>query len=590
MLDAADVLVDRHPVPRARVHHRLGVVRAGIAREIPGRIHEGVHGVGLALRRSAARGAGRLVERGHFRERIAGAVRHQVLGQAHGQVLFLFGHVAALRAVHDRNRAAPVALARNAPVAQPPLDMLLAEALRLKIRGDRVDRRLEIQAVVLAGIDERAVLGVLGFPGAGDRVAERMAHHRRNRQAVLSGEGIVALVVCRHCHHRTLAIAHQHVVRDPHRKLRAGERMGDEDARRHALLLDLRKLGFHHRAALAFLDEGREFGVGLRRMQRDRMLGGDCAEGGAHQRIGTRGENPERTRLAGQLVGEGETNAFRAADPVLLHELHLLGPSGQAVQCREQLLRILGNTEEVHRDLALFHHRAGAPATAFDDLLVRQHRLVNRVPVDDAGLLVGDALPEHANEQPLVPLVVLGTAGGEFALPVERKAEALQLFLHVGDVVVGPLRGRHLVRHRGVLGRQPEGVPAHGLHHVHAAHPVVPGEHIADGIVPHMPHVELARGVGEHGQAVELLLRRIFDAAERAARIPEVLCVAFDVLRRIAVLHSEYPGCPASTGQSPASHSAEAANYKRRTPHACERTHSRKLAAPGPVQGGRRQR
>ena len=54
MLDAADILVDRQPaIDDARLGRRLRV-RRGEAGEIPGRVDEGVHRVGLAPRRAAA--------------------------------------------------------------------------------------------------------------------------------------------------------------------------------------------------------------------------------------------------------------------------------------------------------------------------------------------------------------------------------------------------------------------------------------------------------------------------------------------------------------------------------------------------------
>ena len=55
VLDAADVLVDRQPVVGdLAVGRRVLVPRIGEAREVPGRVDEGVHRVGLAPRRPAA--------------------------------------------------------------------------------------------------------------------------------------------------------------------------------------------------------------------------------------------------------------------------------------------------------------------------------------------------------------------------------------------------------------------------------------------------------------------------------------------------------------------------------------------------------
>ena len=67
-----------------------------------------------------------------------------------------------------------------------------------------------------------------------------------------------------------------------------------------------------------------------------------------------------------------------------------------------------------------------------------------------------------------------------------------------------PLVGVDAVLDGRVLRRQAEGVPAHGVQHVVALHALVAGDHVADGVVAHVAHVELARRVGEHLQAVVL--------------------------------------------------------------------------------------
>ena len=276
-------------------------------------------------------------------------------------------------------------------------------------------------------------------------------------------------------------------------------------------------------------------------MRRQRMLGGDGAEGHAHDGVGACGEYPELFSLAVEFVGEGEAHAGALADPVGLHGLDPLRPARQRVERREQFVGVLGDGQVVAGDLALLDHRAGAPAAAFDDLLVGEHGLVHRVPVHYLGLLVGDALFQHAQEQPLVPLVVLRRASRQLALPVDGESQRLQLFLHVGDVVPGPLRRRHIVLHRGVFGGQAEGVPAHGLQHVAALHPVVAGEHIADGIVPHVPHVQLARRIGEHRQAVVfrscVCQTRVRGGAKCLCAVPVGLSGLLDVGREVFFLH-----------------------------------------------------
>ena len=93
-------------------------------------------------------------------ERIAAAVRHEVFGQHDRQLVVRHGLHAAVRAMDQRDRAAPVALARNAPVAQAVIHAALAPALRLEQLRERVERFVEVEAVELAGIDQHAVLEV----------------------------------------------------------------------------------------------------------------------------------------------------------------------------------------------------------------------------------------------------------------------------------------------------------------------------------------------------------------------------------------------------------------------------------------------
>src|SRR5690606_17112182 len=79
------------------------------------------------------------------------------------QVLLALGHDPTAVAVEDRNRRAPVALARDQPVAQPVRDLLTAGADLLEVVDRRRDGRAGTpllavvpHAVERAGVDERA--------------------------------------------------------------------------------------------------------------------------------------------------------------------------------------------------------------------------------------------------------------------------------------------------------------------------------------------------------------------------------------------------------------------------------------------------
>ena len=270
------------------------------------------------------------------------------------------------------------------------------------------------------------------------------------------------------------------------------------------------------------------------------MSYGDGDEGDAHDGVGAGGEHPQLfIRSAGKFVGqrEGEAHAGALAYPVFLHQAHLFRPARQVVEFGEQFVGVGGDLHVIHGDLALFDQRAGAPAAAVDDLLVGEHGVINRVPVHGAQFLVVQALFIESGEQPLFPAIVLGGAGGEFAFPVDGEAERLELAAHVVDIGVGPPGRRHVVLQRSILGRHAEGVPAHRLQHVVALHLVEAGEHVADGVVAHVAHVQFPGWVREHRQAVVLGLAGVFDGTGGARLVPVLLGGALDVGRDVFVLH-----------------------------------------------------
>ena len=457
--------------------------------------------------------------------------------------------------VDDGDGRAPVALAADAPVAQAEGGLLLAQALGCQQFGDLVDGGFLAQAVqkleACAGVDAHAFLlvAVPVGPGGGREGLAFHRHHLLDLQVVLQCKRKVALVVCWHAHHGAVAVAHEHVVADPDLDLRAGERVGDEQAGGHALLFLRGEFGLGGATGLALVDEGSQRGVAQGGVVSQRVLGGHGAEGHAHDGVGARGEHvhlavtDQRAVSAFDRVRERKAHALALADPVLLHQAHLVGPAIQRglgvaqLHVVEQLVGVRRDVEVVARDLALFDRGAGAPALAVDHLLVGQHGLVHRVPVDDLGLAVGDALFQHLQEQPLVPLVVGRVAGGDLAAPVDGQPHRLHLLLHVGDVFVRPLRRRHTVFQRRVLGRQAEGVPAHGHQHVVTVHAQVAREHVVDGVVAHMAHVQLAAGVGQHGAGVELLLAAVFGDAVGVDGVPVGVRGALDVLVGVFVLH-----------------------------------------------------
>ena len=193
-----------------------------------------------------------------------------------------------------------------------------------------------------------------------------------------------------------------------------------------------------------------------------------------------------------------DLGALGATDPVALLRLDVLGPAVELVEVVEELLGVVGDLEVPLRELALLGHGAAAPALAVDDLLVGEDRVAGGAPVDRRGAAVGQALLPHLEEHPLAPLVVLGVAGVEHAVVVIGEAHALHGLDGLGDVLVGPLARLSVVLDGGVLGGKAEGVEAHRVKDVEAAHARLARHGVADGVVARVAHVEVARRVREH--------------------------------------------------------------------------------------------
>ena len=131
-VDAADVLVDRHVVAGGRdVDRARLLVRVAKTQEVPRRVDEGVHRVGLAQSRAATDRAGRLQEPlVEAQRRLACRAELDVLGKQDRELVDGDGHDPVVGAVHDGDRAAPVSLAADQPVPQAVVHLARADAVR----------------------------------------------------------------------------------------------------------------------------------------------------------------------------------------------------------------------------------------------------------------------------------------------------------------------------------------------------------------------------------------------------------------------------------------------------------------------------
>src|SRR5712675_1952993 len=175
-----------------------------------------------------------------------------------------------------------------------------------------------------------------------------------------------------------------------------------------------------------------------------------CAVDGVH----ARGENLDGLDAGNIGYREPDTCANGFADPIALHGDHAVGPGAlKFFQIFKELIGVVSGLEEPLLDFAgLDEGVFVAPAVAaVDDLLVGQHRAALGTPVDPTLFSIGEATLEHAQKKPLIPTIVLGIAGGDFAAPIVTEAEATENTLKFIDVVSSPGERMSVVLDGGVF-------------------------------------------------------------------------------------------------------------------------------------------
>src|SRR5437899_13047933 len=93
-------------------------------------------------------------------EGVAGAIEADVGGERHREVAGRHRNDAARWTVDDRDRTTPIALARDAPVAQAIDDRPLAGAVRFEALADAALGVGDAEAVEEIRVEDRAVLDI----------------------------------------------------------------------------------------------------------------------------------------------------------------------------------------------------------------------------------------------------------------------------------------------------------------------------------------------------------------------------------------------------------------------------------------------
>ncbi len=246
----------------------------------------------------------------------------------------------------------------------------------------------------------QVIVPIRGLP-IGDHGGVGWPQDGRDRQAVLSGEVQIALIVRRTAENRARAVLHQHEIGDMTGKIVSAKKGAGpvrpcpfRASRPSRLLLPMYP-------APALFDMKRSTSGFSSAMASASGWSGDTARKLAPNRVSGRVVKTFQ-RLVPAVKREQDLRADRPADPVFLHQPHPVWPAVQAVQCGLQLVGEGGDLQEPLVQLAPFDQRAGAPAPPVDHLFVGQNRIVDRVPIDPAVLAINEALSHEVQEHRLL--------------------------------------------------------------------------------------------------------------------------------------------------------------------------------------------
>ena len=182
---------------------------------------------------------------------------------------------------------------------------------------------------------------------------------------------------------------------------------------------------------------------------------------------------------------------------------------------------------------AALDQRAGTPAPSFDHLFVGKDGLIDRVPIDPGFFSIGEPGREHVEKHLLLMPVIRRIAGRDLPRPVIRQTHGFELAPHVVDIGVGPFGGMDLVFDGGVFRRHAEGVPTHGMQHVEPPGAHISRDHVAQGVVADMAHMDAPGWVWEHLEDVIFRLRTFIGGGKGAPFFPNGLPLRFGLVEII---------------------------------------------------------
>ena len=423
---------------------RFIVVRIHIAQEVPGGACPLRHGVRFAHGLAAALRARGVDPIGHLRERRFAVIGRLVginLRQNERQLAFIDRHIAALLAVYNRNRLAPVALACEYPVTELIVDLTVADAGLLKVIFDADFRFFDGHAVQNAGVDH----------DAGVAVRERFFLHIAalndfdDWQVELLCELPVTGIVCRNSHDGAGTVGNENIVGNEDRNGGTGQRIDGLNAlQTHAGLifrdLGALKVGLFRGLCLIRAD-GIQILQLIRPLFNERVL-----RGNDHVRCAVK--CIRAGRVNSQLIACGcveiDLGALGTANPVFLLGLNAVWIIDK-IKVVDEALCVSGDFQHPLGFDLVNNFTAAALTDAVDNLFVCQNAFAGGAPVDGHLFFVGQTVLKELEENPLRPLVVFRINGADLTAPVEGDAERLNLLLKARNILLCDLFRVHVI-------------------------------------------------------------------------------------------------------------------------------------------------
>ena len=246
--------------------------------------------------------------------------------------------------ISDRNRTAPVTLARNQPVTHFESGFFATDSTLFKPSDNLLANIRRIFAIKHTRIHQFAFAVIANIV---------VSHHFwffdnfHDIKIEFFRKFIIALVVRRHRHHRTFAIAAKHIIAHPDRNFFARRWIyriiSSENAGFFFVFLAF-DFGFFERILLIAFDFSSNISAG--EFRNKRVFWCQSQECHAKNRIWSRGENFDFFALSFTIGDfEFDFSAFGFSDPISLHCFDFFGPI-KLVDIFQKFVRISRNLEK----------------------------------------------------------------------------------------------------------------------------------------------------------------------------------------------------------------------------------------------------